>query len=83
MMYRQYPALVEANLTRWQKYNDTLDYIQQLEQNGRAFVFRPTPDVVIGRLSKDKAALQKLYEAGYQDACNRLQALSAFAPTTK
>ena len=83
MMYRQYPALVEANLSRWQKYNDTLDYIQQLEQKGSAFVFRPAPDVVIGRLSKDKAALQKLYEAGYQDACNKLQELATFAPTPK
>lgn len=83
MMYRQYPALVEANLSRWQKYNATLDTIQQLEQEGRAFVFRPAPEVVIGRLSKNQQALQKLYEAGYQDACNRLQALSTFAPTTK
>lgn len=79
-MYRSYPALIQTNLNRWQTYNDTLDYVQQLESEGKAFVFRPVPEVVIGRLSKDKAALQKLYQAGYEDACKQLEKLKGFAP---
>lgn len=78
LLYRNYPALVETNLQRWQKYNQTLDYINQLEQEGRALVFRPSPEVVIGRLSKDPSALQALYEAGYKDACHRLQEVKDF-----
>lgn len=80
MMYRKYPALVETNLQRWQNYNKTLDYIKKLEQEGRVLVFRPSPEVVIGRLSKNKASLQGLYEAGYKDACHRLQEVLDFAP---
>lgn len=80
MMYRNYPALVETNLQRWQKYNETLDHIQKLEQEGKALVFRPAPEVIIGRLSKNQATLQALYEAGYQDACHRLQEVLDFAP---
>lgn len=81
-MYRSYPALIETNLQRWQNYNDTLDYIQQLEREGRAFVFRPAPEAVVDRLSKNRRALQKLYEAGYHDACARLPQLMEFAPST-
>lgn len=82
-MYKKYPALIETNLQRWQKYNETLDYVQQLEQEGKAFVFRPAPEVVIGRLSKNQKTLQRLYQAGYEDACARLQALADFAPWEK
>ncbi len=81
-MYRSYPALIETNLQRWQNYNETLDYIQQLENEQRAFVFRPASQVVIGRLSKNREALQSLYEAGYHDACTRLPQLVEFAPST-
>lgn len=80
MMYRNYPALVETNLQRWQKYNETLDYIQKLEGEGKALVFRPAPEVIIGRLSKNQTTLQALYEAGYRDACHRLQEVMDFAP---
>lgn len=83
LMYKKYPALIDMNLQRWQKYNETLDYIQQLEQEGKAFVFRPAPEVVIGRLSKNQKTLQRLYEAGYADACEKLQALADFAPWEK
>ncbi len=81
-MYRSYPALIETNLHRWQNYNRTLDYIQQLEREGRAFVFRPAPEAVVDRLSKNRRALQKLYEAGYHDVCTRLPQLVEFAPST-
>lgn len=82
-MYKNYPALIETNLQRWHKYNETLDYIQQLEQEGKAFVFRPAPEVVIGRLSKNQKTLQQLYQAGYADACEKVQAIADFAPWEK
>lgn len=77
-MYKKYPALIKTNLERWQKYNQTLQHIEELEKQQKAFVFRPSQEVVVDRLSKDKVAIQKLYEAGYQDACNKLQDLLNF-----
>lgn len=77
-MYKKYPALIKTNLERWQKYNQTLQHIEELEKQQKAFVFKPSQEVVVDRLSKDKVAIQKLYEAGYQDACNKLQDLLNF-----
>ena len=57
--------------------------LQQLEQEGKAFVFRPAPEVVIGRLSKNQKTLQQLYQAGYADACEKVQAIADFAPWEK
>ena len=77
-MYKKYPALIKTNLERGQTYNQTLRHIEALEKQQKAFVFRPSQEVVVDRLSKDKEAIQKLYEAGYQDACNKLQDLLDF-----
>jgi predicted patatin/cPLA2 family phospholipase len=45
LKYRKYPKLVEAILNRYKHYNDTLDYIDQLESKGEAIVIRPSKSV--------------------------------------
>lgn len=83
-MYKKYPAMVQANLERAEKYNQTLEFVSQLEQTGKAFVFRPSQQVVVDRLSKNKKKLQRLYEAGYNDCVARLDSIVRFAhPTTQ
>ncbi|MBE6345287.1 MAG: patatin family protein [Spirochaetaceae bacterium] len=81
IMYKKYPALIKANLERSKKYNKTLDFISNLEAEGNAFVFRPEAQVITGRLCKDKAKLQKLYQAGYSDCESRINDLKNFANT--
>jgi predicted patatin/cPLA2 family phospholipase len=68
MKYRKYPLLVEAILNRWKRYNDTLDYIDQLEKEGRAIVIRASREIKVDRLDKDPKKLRELFQNGYDDA---------------
>ena len=60
---------------RHQVYNDTLDYIQQLEREGTALVIAPHTPVTIGRFEKKAENLKRQYEQGKQDAIRQEEAL--------
>lgn len=66
--YRKYPKLVEAMQKRHITYNETLEYLERLEESGKAFIIRPKKASDVGRLDKDPKKLQALYEEGYADA---------------
>ncbi|MBO5137168.1 MAG: patatin family protein [Spirochaetaceae bacterium] len=80
-MYKKYPNFIEANLARPDLYNKTLNLINQLEEENKAFVFRPKEDVLVSRLCKDKERLNKLYQAGYEDCLSNIDCLLKFAPS--
>lgn len=66
--YRKYPKLVEAMQKRHIAYNETLEYLERLEESKKAFIIRPKKAGDVGRLDKDPKKLQALYEEGYADA---------------
>lgn len=66
--YRKYPALVNQIEQRFLHYNETLDFIEQEQSRGRAFVIRPKKPVNIKRTEKDREKLRALYEEGFRDA---------------
>lgn len=66
--YRKYPKLVEAMQKRHIAYNETLEYLERLEESKKAFIIRPKKASDVGRLDKDPKKLQALYEEGYADA---------------
>lgn len=41
LMYRKYPKLIELLCNRHERYNETLEYIQKMEKEGKAFVVAP------------------------------------------
>lgn len=61
--FRSLPAVAEAIVTRHERYNATLDEIEQLEAEGRAYVFRPV-DMRINNSEKNLAKLAATYTAG-------------------
>lgn len=65
--YKNYPLLLETMRKRYEIYNNTLDYIEELEAKGDAFVIRPTEIVKVGRLEKDSQKLYELLHKGYRD----------------
>ncbi|MDQ0229489.1 patatin-like phospholipase family protein [Metabacillus malikii] len=69
--YKGYPELVNAILSRYEMYNETLDYIDELENNGEIFVIRPSEPVNVSRIEKNQQKLEQLYKLGMDDA--RLQ----------
>lgn len=66
--YKQYPGLIDIVKNRSVVYNDTLNYIAQLEKEGKAFVFRPDHLQAVTRLERKKERLQALYDHGYKKA---------------
>lgn len=66
--YRKYPKLVEAMQKRHITYNETLEYLERLEESGKVFIIRPKKASDVGRIEKDAKKLQALYEEGYADA---------------
>ena len=75
-IYRKYPNMVRCLDRRHEVYNQTLDFLRELEVQGRALVIAPPERVTIGRFEHDKLKLQALYEQGYAQAGKSFEALS-------
>jgi len=75
-VYKNYENIVQAINNRYKIYNETLDYIEELELSGKAFVIRPKESLQIGRLEKNKVKLEKLFNQGYYDSENCFNKLS-------
>ena len=68
LYYRKYPKVADALINRHLVYNETLKEIQELEEKGEAFVFRPSKIVVVDRLERDLNKIKALYNLGIKDA---------------
>jgi len=66
--YRKYPGLVRAIFNRYRIYNETLEYIEELEQKKQAVVIRPSKKLQVGRFERNAEKLTALYNQGYEDA---------------
>ena len=64
--YRKYPLLQKAIFQRNIIYNQTMDLIEKLEDEGKITVIRPENPVIVGRMEKDTAKLAALYDEGYK-----------------
>lgn len=75
LKYGKFPKFVEAVLNRANKYNQTLEEIKTAEKKGDIFVIRPSEELRVGRLERNKAKLQNLHSLGFKDAFNEKQSL--------
>ena len=82
MKYKAYPNFVKAMEERHLMYNEVLEKIDQLEKDGKIFVFRPKEKVKVGRIEKDKEVLKALYQQGYNDAKELYEKLKKYLETT-
>ena len=77
-MYHAFPEYLDAMQHRHERYNATLDLIEQLEKSGEIFVMRPSRKVKIKRLERDPRRILEMYELGRSDAKNKLQEMKKF-----
>ncbi len=75
--FRRFPAVGEALQRRWALYNETLDEIEELEESGRAIVFRPER-VMIRSYERKVDRLAEAYELGLEQARGEVDAWRAF-----
>lgn len=66
--YRKYPRFVNAMLNRYKIYNETLDYIDELEQKRQTVVIRPSKKLEVDRFEKNAEKLIALHNQGFEDA---------------
>ena len=64
-VYRNYPRLRVALSHRIEAYNAQLDTIDRMEAEGRVLCLRPERPMEVGRIEKDTAKLERLYEEGF------------------
>ena len=76
--YAKYPRMAEVMEHRHEVYNACLDYIENLEKEGKIFVIRPQRPSGVARIEHDKAKMEALYEEGYEEARERYDALMTY-----
>mgnify|MGYP005965496781 FL=1 len=64
-IYTRYPRLRVVLSRRCQVYNQQLEMIERMEDEGRIIAIRPEQRVVVNRIEKDIKKLTSLYEEGY------------------
>lgn len=68
LLRHRYPASAKGLALRAERYNQTVRRALKLEQQGMACVVAPDSTEGMSTLTKDKAALEKMYQKGWNDA---------------
>ena len=76
-IFRRYPALADALLTRWKRYNETRERIFALEAEGKAHVFVPER-MPVDNSTRDLSRLAAAHRMGLSQARRELPALREF-----
>ncbi len=67
-LYRKYPQLVDAILTRAARYNAAIDELERLEKEGAVFIIRPQGLMNVSRIENKPEKLDQLYNMGLKEA---------------
>lgn len=78
LFYHKQPAFMERALSRHLVYNRSVEELKKWEQEGKAFVLRPSAPIEISRMEKDPDKLQAVYDLGIKDCQNQLEALKKY-----
>ena len=68
--YSRYPHLREAIRQRNERYNQTIEMVERLEDRGDIVVIRPERPIEVGRMERDTKRLLALYNEGYECAAS-------------
>lgn len=76
-IFRRYPALADALLTRWKRYNETRERIFELEAEGKAHVFAPDR-MPVDNSTRDLSRLAAAHRMGLSQARREMPAIREF-----
>ncbi len=79
-MYKKYPNFIEACMTRVERYWETVRLMNELEEQGRIFVFRPSLPA-ISKFEKDTEKIMESYHDGYAQADEKILDLVEWTKT--
>ena len=75
--FRRYPAVADALLTRWSRYNATRDELFQLERQGDAYLFAPNA-MTVSNGERNVAKLEAAHAQGLAQMAREMPALREF-----
>ena len=78
LRYPKYKAFLHAMETRHIRYNETLDFLEEQEKEGKLLIIRPQVKVDVGRIEKDKAKLTVLYKQGFHDGGQMIETMKEY-----
>lgn len=76
--HRNYPNLLKTMEDRKNKYNQTLQFIEKLEEENKAIVIRPGVDLNIGNLEKNQEKIERIYNYGYEEGIKCIKRIKKF-----
>jgi predicted patatin/cPLA2 family phospholipase len=71
LLRKRYPKLVEVIRKRHERYNETVDFCDQLEKEGKAVILRPS--YALDSMEKDTRVLNESYRLGYDMALENIE----------
>lgn len=76
--YRKYPNFAMTINNRYEKYNEELKKVLELERRKEIFVIRPSKLIRIKRIEKNSDKLQGTYDLGRNDTLELLDKINSF-----
>ncbi|WKA58042.1 patatin family protein [Planococcus shenhongbingii] len=76
--YRQFPGIVKSMESWYLRYNETVEFIEELEVEGKVLVIQPSRFFKMNGMERDTEKLTELYNQGYHDAEEKMLAIKKF-----
>ena len=67
-LLKNYPESARCMYSMVDEYNEKLEYLKKLQEEGRALIISPDDCCGVNTLKRTKENITKLYEKGYRDA---------------
>ena len=77
-VFKKYPKLIEKMLNRHNEYNECIDYIKELEKDGKIFVMRPSKKLDIALIERNPDKLEDIYQIGINDMKKKIKNLKSY-----
>lgn len=74
----KYPMVAECMKVRHEKYNETLDYIARMENEGKIMAIRPAAALGIGKMERKPEELERVYQTGRAECEKNLEKLKEY-----
>ncbi len=71
LLLRDYSQLADTLKNRYKIYNNYIEWVEELEDKGKIFIFRPQSDLEVGGLESNPENLKEIYNRGYDETKNR------------
>lgn len=78
LLYHKYPKFVHMVAGRAKKYNASLDMLERLERDGKAFILRPSEHMHLDNNEANPEKLREYYRHGYEVSEGKKEELREF-----